>query len=51
MIVDQKGKANISQQESIKLKGELEIKSAHATEKQKVVELELEAALPALENA
>lgn len=41
----------MSQQESIKLKAELEIKRAHATEKQQVVELELEAALPALEAA
>lgn len=41
----------MSQEESIKLKGELEIKRAHANEKQQVVELELEAALPALEAA
>ena len=34
MIVDQKGKANVSQKESIVLKAELEIKRAHATEKQ-----------------
>ena len=34
MIVDQKGKANVSQKESIALKAELEIKRAHATEKQ-----------------
>lgn len=37
MIVEQKGKANTSQQESIALKAELEIKRAHANEKQMVV--------------
>lgn len=51
MIVDQKGKANTSQQESIALKAELEIKRNHANEKQQVVEIELEAALPALQKA
>lgn len=51
MIVEQKGKANISQQESIALKAELEVKRTFANEKQLIVEKELEAALPALEKA
>lgn len=50
-ITDQKGKAKVSQDESIKLKDELKIKSEKAKEKQQIVQSELDQALPALEAA